>query len=263
MRSRKRTLGSVFKRKGIYYIRFWHRGKEYRESSKSKLKEVALTLLDNRRREVQMGTLTKQNPENVTFEDLTRLIELDYTTKGRKSLDSLRFRLKRLRKSFDNILPMDITHRMLKEFVAERLAEGASAATVRYELVVVGRMFKLALQEGILSTRPLLPEMKLDNVRKGFFEADEISRVLTRLPEGLAAAIEFAYITGWRIGEIRKLTWAHVDEKVCVVRLEPGETKNEEARTFPFAAHAALGQLIARQARRTEALQREQCRIIP
>jgi len=43
----------------------------------------------------------------------------------------------------------------------------------------------------------------------------------------IAPAIEFASITGWRIGEIRGLTWAQVDVKGCVVRLEPGTTKND------------------------------------
>jgi integrase len=84
--------------------------------------------------------------------------------------------------------------------------------------------------------------------RKGFFEADEIERVLKHLPADISAAIEFAYYTGWRIGEIRKLTWTeHLDLDGGVVRLEPGETKNEQARTFPFAAHRDLQALVIRQ----------------
>jgi integrase len=35
---------------------------------------------------------------------------------------------------------------------------------------------------------------------------------------------------GWRSGEIRKPTWDKVDLKQGVIRLDPGETKNEEAR---------------------------------
>lgn len=265
MASRRRTLGSVYKRKpsGIYYIRFWHRGLEHRESARTTAKDVALALLDKRRREVQMGTLSSQAPEHVTFEDLIRLIEADYVTNGRRSLDSLRFRLKRLRTAFGSTLPVDITHKRLKEYLAGRLSEGASAATVRYELVALGRMFKLAVQEGMLSAIPLLPTVRLDNVRKGFFEAKEVVRVLEHLPRDIGAVIAFAYATGWRIGEIRGLTWAQVDLRTGVVRLEPGTTKNDEGRTFPFREHPALARVLEEQWAHTEALQREQGRIIP
>lgn len=36
----------------------------------------------------------------------------------------------------------------------------------------------------------------------------EIAQVLAAFPGDVQPAIEFAYITGWRISEVRKLTWA-------------------------------------------------------
>jgi integrase len=155
------------------------------------------------------------------------------------------------RKAFGKTPSADITHKALKEYVSKRLGEDAKPATVRYELVIIGRMFRLAVKEGMLSTVPPLPTVKVSNARQGFFEADEIAKVLKHLPEDIAPAIEFAHITGWRIGEIRKLTWTnHVDLDAGVIRLEPGETKNEEGRTFPFAAHDALRGLVVRQCER-------------
>jgi integrase len=54
-----------------------------------------------------------------------------------------------------------------------------------------------------------------------------------------------------------------VDIDGGVVRLEPGETKNGEARTFPFLVDPALGDLLVRQMKRTLALRQKQGRIIP
>ena len=41
----------------------------------------------------------------------------------------------------------------------------------------------------------------------------------------------FGYKTGWRKSEICNLTWAQVDRNQGIVRLEAGETKNNEGRT--------------------------------
>ncbi|MFC1816520.1 tyrosine-type recombinase/integrase [Thermodesulfobacteriota bacterium] len=39
------------------------------------------------------------------------------------------------------------------------------------------------------------------------------------------------YRVGWRISEIASLKWSQVDRNQGIVRLEVGETKNDEART--------------------------------
>ena len=43
--------------------------------------------------------------------------------------------------------------------------------------------------------------------------------------------LDFAYKYGWRKSEILKLQWEQVDFHAGTVRLEPGTTKNREART--------------------------------
>ena len=53
----------------------------------------------------------------------------------------------------------------------------------------------------------------------------------TALPFHLKGFITFGYKVGWRISEIASLTWKQVDLNQGIVRLEVGETKNDEART--------------------------------
>ena len=47
--------------------------------------------------------------------------------------------------------------------------------------------------------------------------------------------VGFAYVTGWRVqSEILPLEWRQVDRKTGEVRLDPGTTKNDAGRVFPF-----------------------------
>lgn len=256
------TVGSLYKRGDVWYILFTHRGQRHRQSSGSSDRKIAVALLRKRIAEVVEGRITGPQADRVTFDDLVNLIEADYATNGRKSTADMLGRVAHLRAAFGTHRAIDITHGMLLAYIDKRTREAARPATIRYELVVLGRMYTLAIQAGMLTTKPPLPTIRLRNARSGFFETGELARVLAALPDDIANAIEFASITGWRIGEIRGLTWAQVDVEGCVVRLEPGTTKNDEGRTFPFGAHPRLGELMLAQMRRTVALQQKRGQVI-
>lgn len=51
------------------------------------------------------------------------------------------------------------------------------------------------------------------------------------LPDYLKGFVTFGYKTGWRVSEVTGLTWNQVDLDNGIVRLESGETKNNEGRT--------------------------------
>jgi integrase len=70
---------------------------------------------------------------------------------------------------------------------------------------------------------------------EGFFERDQYEAVLSHLPEFLRPVASVAYITGWRTkSELLTRQWRHVDFANGWLRLEPGESKNGDARNFPF-----------------------------
>ncbi len=67
--------------------------------------------------------------------------------------------------------------------------------------------------------------------------------------------MEFAYLTGWRVpSEILPLEWRQVDFAGGTVRLDPGTTKNDDGRLFPFDVLPALVKLLELQQRRRVAL---------
>src|SRR4029450_4488793 len=96
----------------------------------------------------------------------------------------------------------------------------------------------------------------------GFFEVEQSHSILKHLPIDLRPVVEFAYLTGWRVGEILGLEWRNVDFRAGEVRLDPGATKNGEARTFPFSVYPPLGELLKRQRERTVAVEKTTKRIV-
>jgi integrase len=127
----------------------------------------------------------------------------------------------------------------------------------------LSRMFVLGIRAGRVAFKPYIGKLKLNNTRKGFFEWEQFHPVWSRLSEDLQAAIEVAYITGWRIhDEIFTRRKDHADLKGRGwLRLDPGETKNGEGRMFPMTSR--LREIIEKQLERTKALEKATGRIIP
>lgn len=82
-----------------------------------------------------------------------------------------------------------------------------------------------------LSQIPYIPMFMEAPTRKGFFDHSEYLNLLVALLDHLQPVLMFGYSVGWRKEEILNLTWDRVDLMVGTVRIEPGDTKNEEART--------------------------------
>jgi hypothetical protein len=90
--------------------------------------------------------------------------------------------------------------------------------------------------------------LKEHNVRRGFLEPSQFAAVQAHLPAALRPLLAFDYLTGWRLAsEVMPLEWRQVDWEGRTIRLEPGTTKNDEGRTFPFTA-ALEAILVAQKA---------------
>jgi len=110
----------------------------------------------------------------------------------------------------------------------------------------IGRLEKTDLGWPRVSDRP----NDYMQAGRGFFERSEFDAVLAHLPVDLRPVFEVTYILGWRVkSEILTRQWVHVDFRSGWLRLEPGETKNDEGRQFPLTPD--LRAVLERQRERT------------
>ena len=236
----------TWKKTRVFWIAYWHQGKEHRESSHSTRRPDAVRLLKKRLGEMGSGQFLGPDADKTTFDDLERIVLDDYHVNARKTKRRAEGCLKNLRARLGHLRARDLTLDRLNGYVAARLDDGVRPATIQSELAILNRALHLAERAG-KARRPPFPILRVSNVRSGFFESDAFRAVLAALPAAIQPLVEFAYHTGWRLGEILPLTWRQIDLKAGIIRLEPGTTKNDEGRSFPFRALPALAALIERQ----------------
>jgi len=186
----------------------------------------------------------------------------DYKANGRRSLARVEDAVNHLGGFFGDYRAVEITGDKVTAYVTHRQKEKAANATINAELAALGRMFVLALRAGKATGKPYIVKLALNNTRKRFFEHSEFQIVLRYLPEHYHAVVETAYITGWRMAdELFTRQRHHVDLKAGWLRLDAGETKNNEGRMFPLTPR--LREVLEKQMEKTRALEKATGRIIP
>jgi integrase len=243
-------MGSVYSRKdtAIKWIKYRGvDGKVHRESTGTTNAKKALRALKLKEGDVERGVPVTPKVGRVTFNDAADRIIKDYEKNGKRSLSDLKIRIeKHLRPFFGGWRLASITTTEIEKYQDHRLGQTPKPgnATVNREVATLKRMFTLAARAGEILFVPHFPMLKEPPARKGYFEQAQFEGVLSHLPERLRPIAIFGYCTGWRRGEVLGLEWRHIDRSARVVRLDPGETKNDEARILGYGVDDPLGEII-------------------
>jgi len=246
------SRGRIYKRGNTWWLAYSHRGKEYRESSGSSKKADANELLNSRLGDIVSNRFVGHAERKLTFDDLTTGYLRDYDLRRLRSKEIAELRVRHLRSFFGeggrlrNCLAIDIGADLIRQYQEFRSNEDAEAATVNREVAALRRMFAIALKNGRMRFVPPFPDKLEENPpRQGFFEHNEYLAVRVHLRPEYQDVLDFAYYSGWRSSEIKKLAWAEVDLQGRVIRLDPGRSKNKKGRPLPLSGQ--LFQVIERR----------------
>src|SRR5215471_18497352 len=127
----------------IWWIQYTHRGKVYRESSRSTRRKDAEALYKRRMAEIGRGRLIGPNAEKTTYEDLEQMLRDHYRTNGLRSFARVEDALRHLAGFFSRALALEITADRVLRYIAHRQEEKAANATINRELAALRRMFVL------------------------------------------------------------------------------------------------------------------------
>lgn len=228
----RRGSGSIYRKRGWCYIKYYVAGKPVCEATGTKDRGEARRLLQARLGQLAEGRYLGPAAERVTFEELAEGVLTDYKVNGKKTLRWVERRIRlHLLPFFGGRRAQEITTADVHALIAKRQEEGASNGEINRETNLLKRMYNLALQAEKITRRPHILRLEESNVRQGFFERAEFEAVLPRLPDYLRPPLTFAYYTGWRtLSEILPLGWDQVDLEEGTATLWTGTTKNKKGR---------------------------------
>lgn len=240
-----RGFGTIFRQKGsrFLWMQYWHNGERHRESTGCEKPKEAKFILRRRLADLDRSSVAiPSGTPRILVGDLYESLERDYVINGRKSLEDLKIRWrKHIEKSFADLPIASVTADELGSYIARRQREEASNATINRELAALKRMYKLAVTSGRLKfgQQPYFPMLQERNVRKGFVkdaQYAELAAATGKIGVWLRALFELGYTYGWRKGELLALKVGQVDMSERTVRLNAGETKNDEGRLVEMTA---------------------------
>lgn len=175
--------------------------------------------------------------KHVTVNELLDALFASPEFKALKGADAAVSHAVAVRQHFGGWKAVAVTSEAWDRYIETRRHEGRADATINRERAVVAAAFKLAVSRKRLTRMqvPTLSRLPERNIRRGFFERDEFEAVVTHAPEYLKDV--FAYLSGWRRGEIRSLTWAMVDRIAGTITLP--DSKNAHGRVLPLTGDLA------------------------
>ena len=206
-------MGSLYRRGRIWWIKYYRNGRMMRESCHSNRETDAKKILAMRDGDIARGIPVTPRLMRVTVGELLEDVKNDYKVNGKKSYPDLEYRCRLyLEPFFGNKRAAAVTTADVRRFILERQTQRASNTAINRELAALKRAFSLALEGGKILFKPHVPMLAENNIRKGFFERDQLNALLKQLPEHVKPVVRFAYITGWITrSETLMLQWKQVD----------------------------------------------------
>jgi integrase len=245
-RPKYRDVGTgQLKESAVLWVRYYRGGKKVRVSSGTKNVKEAVVFRDKCKGRRQPVTTALRR---TSFEDLKALVITEYEVNKRRSKRRIEEAFQHLESFFAFALASEIESDRIDQYVAYRQKEGSANATINRELCALRRGYKLAARARRVDHVPFFQRLTEAAPRQGFFEREQLDVVLKHLPEPLRAPLIVAFITGWRVhSEVLTRQKKHLSLGDGVLRLEPGETKNRQAREFPVDAVPELREVLKRQ----------------
>jgi integrase len=265
-------MGYVFQRGTVWWFQFYQDGQRVRMSSESSDKREAERQLAEHEARVTLKEPLVVRSARVSYDELRRDLVQHYQSTASRDLDEAGWRLRHLDRAFRGVRASRITGAAITAYIVQRQGQEIVSPTgalrrrpangsINREVAVLLRMLRLGMEHGKVARMPIVHKAKEAPPRSGFFERGAFEAVRAQLPPDLQVAVTIAYTFGWRMqSEVLTLERSQLDLAAGTLRLEPGASKNEDARVVYLTPE--LRALLGEQLARVGALERRLGRVV-
>src|SRR3990172_9140390 len=150
---------ALYKRGTVWWMSFTHNGEQFRRSTETEDKKLAIRIFDKLKGEIAEGKWFERPPgEDFKFKDLMDkyLNEYSAVNKAASSYKRDRSLVTQLKSVFGNLYLTEITPALISDFKVKRRSDGVSPRTINYELTTMSHAFNIATREwGLASDNPV------------------------------------------------------------------------------------------------------------
>ncbi|MGB8685293.1 MAG: site-specific integrase [Candidatus Binatus sp.] len=245
----KRGQGGVYLRGETYWMRYRLNGDQVRESTGESTEENALLVLHKRIGHVEAGLKVGGSFDRSTLREILDDVYTDYTVNELRSTDRIKKAGWHLLEHFgQNCKAKSVTSARVQSYKLARKKDDAANGTINRELALLKRAMTLGGRNGKVANKPYI-ELLEETAREGFLSHAEYLKLSAALPADLKDPVHFLYLSGWRVSEMRSLTWSDVDRPGKTIRLRIENSKNKTSRVLKPGAElwAVIERAAARQ----------------
>ena len=225
-------MASVYKRGGVWWVRFQWRGEEIRRSARTTAKGEARKYLAEL--QAQYRRLDVGGTPRVPFPDAAvAYIEEHVSKKKLSTIASYQNCLKTLLKTFATSYIDEISRSRIAQFEAAQ-SKRVSASTLKHYRAVLSGLFQVAMRHEWVKTNPCrtLDPIEVNNSRHRFLTDKEWQVLRDALPEPLQSIAELSILRGMRLGEVLGLEWRDISFVTDLITIR--DTKAGKPRVIPL-----------------------------
>ena len=146
-----------------------------------------------------LGQPVMPRADRVRYEEIADDLKRYYETTGKRKWREAKARFDHLRHFFTGWRVAAIGPAEIAKYMEKRRGEHAANGTINRELAILGRMLRLAYENGKLVRLPRHSQARGGGAAAGFFERDAFEAVRRQLAPDLQVAVTIAYTFGWRM----------------------------------------------------------------
>jgi len=105
--------------------------------------------------------------------------------------------------------------------------------SISREFAALRRAFRLAVEQDRLTVVPTIKLFREENARQGFVSPADFEAIVASLPHYLKDMARFAFLSGWRKGELRSLAWSDVNRDDGPSHCAPNTVRTESPALCP------------------------------